>query len=199
MRHYYGYDVNGTLRTVEVYGPAGWPAEQCLEDPDCIDPSVTSLRESRAKTAPEVIAWVLFDCQCDASQGALVNDCVCFNTKMAESYVDTVSKTLVNKPLRTVYVDDVEINSGDIVTRDPGTQISFKITSQGMPDGNKARCSQKGLVDLTLEDEWEMIFAGGRTALKTLTTPAQGTRGGVGISGDLLRPFIFFLRGFATE
>ena len=94
MRHYFGYDIDGNLRSLETYGPVGWPAEFCMEDPECLADSVTSLRESRLKNAPEIINWVVFDCPCDPGQGDLLKNCTCVNIKFAESYVDTAAKTM---------------------------------------------------------------------------------------------------------
>lgn len=199
MRHYFGYTINGQLRSVETYGPAGWPAEKCMEDPDCLEAAVTSLRKSRAKNAPDVINWVLYDCPCDPGQGAILRDCVCFNAKFSENYVDTVSKAMVPKPMQTILVDDVVIVSGDVITRDPGTILTFKVVSVGMLDGAKVTCNQKGSIDITLDDEWELTFSGGETETTNLTAPAQGSKGYVSISGLRMRPLSFCVRGFATS
>jgi hypothetical protein len=198
VRHYFGYDINGSLTTVEIYGPSGWPSTHCMEDPECMEAAVTSLRESRAKDAPGVIDWVVFDCPCDPGQGDLLKDCGCFNTKYAENYVDTVSKTLVPKPMRTVLVDDVVVTPNQVITKDPGTVVVLKISAVGMPDGETAVCAQKGMVDLCLEDAWDLTFTGGVTDTKELTAPAQGTKGAVFVGGRLMRPMSFILRGFAT-
>jgi len=199
VRHYFGYDTNGVLRSVEVYGPAGWPSSHCVEDPDCQEDAVTSLREGRANNAPDVIDWVLFDCSCDPAQGALLKDCVCYNAEFAESYVNTQTKTLVKKPLRTVQLDNKTISNNETITHPPGTKVVLKIISTGMPDGETAHCTQKGAVDLTLDDEWDLTFEGGVTDAKTLTAPAQGTKGVVAISGKMMRPITFCLRGFEDE
>lgn len=198
MRHYFGYDINGRLRSVEVYGPIGWPADKCMADPSCVAEAVTSLREQRSGDAPEIINWVLYDCSCDPGQGHLLRDCKCFNTQFAEHTVDVQNKVMVPKPLRTVYIDDVVVGNRDIVTRAPGTAVVLKIVSAGMPDGEKALCTQGGAVDLTLDDAWELTFSNGETDTKTLVAPSQGTKGGVGIGGKLMRPLIFYLRGFAS-
>jgi len=198
VRHYFGYDDNGELKAIEIYGPTGWPSDQCMADPNCRHKGVTSLRESRAKTAPSVIGWVLYDCPCDADSGHLVTNCVCFNKKFAESYVDTQMKLLISKPLRTVLIDNVPISHGEIVTRNPGTSVVLKIAAIGVPNGEKAHCTQKGIVDLTLDDEWDLLFENNLSETKTLITPAQGSKGAVHIGGKLLRPMTFCLRGFAT-
>ncbi len=198
MRHYFGYDVNGTLRSLESYGPAGWPAEKCMEDPTCLEAAVTSLRASRAKSAPDVIDWVLYDCTCDAGQGALLRDCICFNTKFNESYVDTQTKAMVPKPIQTVLIDDVAVVNGEVITRDPGTVLTLKIVSVGMLDGEKVLCTQTGVIDLTLDDQWELTISGGETETKTLVVPAQGSKGSVAINGKRIRSMMFCVRGFAT-
>ena len=196
MRHYFGYDINGALRSIENYGPAGWPANFRMDDPDCTADVVTSLRERRASKNPEIIGWVLFDCQCDASQGAIIADCKCCNSKFSTSYVDVQTKTLKTKPLRTVYIDSDVVNNGDIVTRAPGTVVTLKVAAS-LPDGEIVHCVQTGQVDLTLDDEWDLTFTNGVTDTKSLTAPAQGSRGAVAISGPRIRPMSFFLRGFA--
>ena len=196
MRHYFGYDINGTLLSVEAYGPIGWPADYCMEDPECLADSVVSLRESRARNSPGIINWVLYDCPCDPGQGVLLKDCTCVNSTFGVSYVDVLGKAMHPKPMQTVYVDTTVVKAGDIITKSPGTQMILKITGQGVPDGTIARCAQKGSVDLTLDDEWEMVFERGVSTTKTLTAPAQGSRGIVSISGTLIRPITFAVRGF---
>ena len=198
MRHYFGYDIDGNLRSYESYGPAGWPNDHCLEDPDCVAESVASLRESRAKKYPAIINWAVFDCPCDPGAGDLLVDCACAGSKFGESYVDTSAGTLMTKPLRSVYVDGEIIEDREVITRAPGTVVNFKVTSVGMPDGELLRCVQSGSVDLTLEDVWTVPFAGGRTEEMSLVAPAQGTKGVVGLGGDLMRPFTFVLRGFVV-
>ena len=115
---------------------------------------------------------------------------------MRSGYVSGTN--LVKKPLRTVYVDDYAVSNNETITREPGTQVVLKIISTGMDDGVIARCTQKGQVDLTLDDEWDLVFSGGVTDTKVLTTPAQGTKGIVGITGKMIRPLVFCLRGFAS-
>jgi hypothetical protein len=198
VRHYFGYDINGILSSVETYGPAGWPANLCMENPECLEDAVTSLRVSRAKNSPNIVNWVVFDCPCDPGQGALLKDCPCVGSKFAESYVDTTAKVMIPKPMRTVYVDGVVVQHMDVITREPGTKVILKLVADGLPDGAKAVCSQKGQVDLTLEDEWELLFTAGKSDTKELTTPAQGTKGVCSIGGDLMRPLAFLLRGFAA-
>lgn len=198
MRHYFGYDINGDLLAIETYGPAGWPTDHCMEDPQCVKDSVCSLRESRAKNAPGIIDWVLYDCPCNAGQGAILKNCTCVNSKYGVSYVDVASRVLRPKPMTTVYIDSVAIQSGDIITRDPGTQMTLKVTGNGVPDGTVVRCVQKGSVDLVLDDEWELEFSNGVSTTKVLTAPAQGARGIVNVSGTLIRPVIFSVRGFAS-
>lgn len=198
MRHYFGYDIDGNLRSVEAYGPAGWPATHCLEDGSCEQPAVTSLWESRADDTPAIVNWVVYDCPCDPAAGALLRDCVCFNAKFAESYVDPQTKTLKTKPTRQIYVDGEVIESGSIITRAPGTTITFKLVSANMPDDEVVRCIQRGTVDIAENDEWELVFQGGETPEGTLIAPAQGTRGSIVFTGKLLRPANFFLRGFAA-
>lgn len=197
MRHYFGYDVDGTLVSVETYGPAGWPSNLCLEDPECQEDSVVSLRERRAQVAPELIDWVVFDCPCDPAQGDLLRNCNCVGPKFAESYVNTQNRSLVAKPLRSVYVDDVLIHNGDIITKDPGTIVTMKVVVSQVPDGTKVHCIQRGAVDLTLEDEWDLIVENGTTGTKDLIAPAQGTKGVVAVSGPMIRPMTFCVRGFA--
>lgn len=196
MRHYFGYDVEGRLRSVETFGPAGWPATYCMEDPNCEAPSVTSLRERRATNEPHIINWVVFDCPCNPANGDLLRDCVCFNSKFAESYVNTATGLLTPKPPMNVYVDDVLIAHDDIVTRAPGTEVSFKLVAPFMPDQEEAIVYQQGGVDIALEDEWTLTFVGGETPPSTLIAPAQGTRGVVFLAGKLIRPMRFYVRGF---
>lgn len=197
MRHYFGYDVNGDLRSWEVYGPAGWPPGQCLADTACQAVSVTSLRESRAATDPQIIGWALYDCPCSVADGALIKNCECVRSKYAESYVDTTTKVLLSKPLRTVYVDDVVVADAAVITRAPGVEIRLKVASEGAVNGSKVYCTQAGPGEVAPEPSWEMTFLAGSTEEKILTTPAQGTRGLVVMAGSRVRPFRFFLRGFA--
>lgn len=199
MRHYFGYDIDGVLRSMETYGPTGWPSDACMADPDCAAEAALSLRASRSNKNPEIIGWVLFDCCCDPSQGCCLRDCHCIGDKFAESYVDVSTKTIKAKPMRTVYVDDVVVKSRDTITKSPGTVVTLKIVSANMPDGEKVKCVQKGVIDLALEDEWELTFTGGETDTKTLTAPSQGTKGGVHLHGRYMRPHHFLLRGFATS
>jgi hypothetical protein len=112
--------------------------------------------------------------------------------------MDMQTKLLVAKPLRNVLIDDVSVFHGETVTKEPGTQVVLKIVSADTPDGGVVRCTQKGVIDLTLEDEWELLFEGGISETKILITPAQGTKGAVHIGGKLMRPMTFCLRGFAT-
>lgn len=198
MRHYFGYDINGQLRSLEIYGPTGWPTDQCMEDPDCADASVTSLREARAKNAPDIINWVLYNCPCDAGQGDLVKDCVCFNSKFSESVVDVPNKTLIAKPLRTVFLDDVAIENEGEVFKTPGSTVVLKIFSAAMPDGEKATCVQRGIVNMTIEDEWELSFQNGMSETKALIVPPEGIKGIVAIGGRLMRPIAFLVRGHTS-
>lgn len=198
VRHYFGYDIEGRLSSVETYGPAGWPNDLCMEDPNCDAASVTTLRERRAANEPHIINWVVFDCPCSPANGDLLRDCVCFNEKFAGSYVNTETGILVSKPAVGVYVDDVLIEFDEVVTRDPGTQVSFKLVSAFMPDQEVVTVHQRGTVDVALEDQWDLTFVNGETASSSLTAPAQGSRGAVFIAGKMIRPFRFFLRGFQT-
>jgi hypothetical protein len=170
-----------------------------MADPNCSHKSITSLKESRAKDTPGIINWVLFDCDCDAESGHSVTDCACFNKKYAESYVDPQTKLLVTKPVRTVLINGAAVSHGDVVTYPPGTAVELKIASAGIPDGGKARCVQKGAVDLTLDDEWDLVFTNGVSETKTLIAPAQGTKGAVHVGGKFVRPMTFALRGFAIS
>ena len=198
MRHYLGYDINGSLASIEAFGPVGWPADARMEDSENDVASVTSLRESRAVSSPGIVNWVLFDCPCDPGQGDLLKNCVCVPSKFAESFVDTATKTLKPKPMRTVYIDGEVVSDQSVITRDPGTTMTLKVASNLMPDGEIVNCVQKGIVDLTLDDEWELTFAAGETDTKTLVAPAQGSRGAVAIGGRLVRPLVFFVRGFVV-
>jgi hypothetical protein len=131
------------------------------------------------------------------ADGALLKDCGCVTTKYAESYVDTSTKLLVNKPLRTVYVDDVVTADGAVITRDPGVQVRLRVASEGALNGSRVQCAQGAAVEIAPEPSWEMTFLAGTTEEKILTTPAQGTRGLVVMAGSRIRPFRFYLRGFA--
>jgi len=196
MRHYFGYDVEGRIRSVEVYGPTGWPHGKCMMDPNCEDPAVVSLRESRNKSQPEIIGWVLDDCCCDPSQGARVKDCRCNEETLSTKYVDVAAKVLKTKPLAQVMVDGAVVTTGSIVTRPPGTAVSLHVVSEGMPDETTIRCVQKGPVDITIEDEWDLTISGGKTESVPLVAPAPGTRGALQLFGKLMRPTTIFLRGF---
>jgi len=196
MRHYFGYDINGHLKTIEMYGPSGWPLDQRMDDANCEHKGVTSLRASRVTTAPNVVGWVLYDCPC--SPNSSCRDCKCINTKFATSFVDAGTKALVDKPLRTILVDNQPVDNEAVITRDPGATVVFKVSSPTMPDGEKALCIQRGSVDIALEDEWYLTFTNGMSEAKTLIAPAQGTRGVVHIGGGKVRPLAFFLRGFAA-
>ena len=197
MRHYFGYDIDGGLRSYESYGPAGWPTNACLADPACVAKSVTSLRESRTGTAPDIINWVLFDCPCDPGQGALLKDCKCASNRFGESYVDVSTKTLRPKPTRTVMIDGNPVDLNSTITKNPGETVVLKVVSAGMPDGAKIHCAQKGMADIALEPEWDLLVSNGESDTKVLTAPAQGTKGVVIMSGRLFRGFSFQLRGFA--
>lgn len=198
MRHYFGYDIDGNLRSYESYGPVGWPSNHCLEDPNCEAAAVTSLRESRAVKHPEISDWVLFDCPCSPANGDVLKNCACASPKFAESYVDVQTKTIKTKPLRTVYVDGQVVTDKETVTRAPGAQVDLKVISNGMPDGAKVTCVQRGTTDIALEDTWEMTFANGTTETKSLVAPAQGAKGFLFISGPRIRPLVFALRGFTA-
>lgn len=197
MRHYFGYDNDGNLRSYEAYGPVGWPHNHCLEDPNCEATSVTSLRETRASDSPYIIDWVLFDCPCDPAQGAILRDCPCIPGKFSSSYVDTATRSIKSKPARTVYVDGVLIQDGETVTRTPGAQVLFKVVASGLPDGSIVNCAQRGQVDVAIDPQWDMTIVGGTTEEKALVAPSQGTKGLVFIGGAKIRPFSFYLRGFA--
>lgn len=199
MRHYFGYDIDGKLRSVETYGPTGWPTDKCMADPTCNAKAVASLRERRGKGDPEIINWALFDCPCDPAKGLILRDCSCLNTKFATSYVDVQTKTLHTKPQRTVYVDGEVVTHNQLVTRAPGNPVEVQIASAGMPDGYVIQCFQKGTVDLHLEDEWGLEVTNGVSETTVLIAPAQGTRGVFSINGKMVRPMSFVLRGFATS
>ena len=198
MRHYFGYDLDGNLRSYESYGPAGWPTSHCLEDGECDEAAVSSLREMRNKQNPEIVNWVLYDCPCDPAQGDLLRNCKCAGPKIAESYVDTNARVIRPKPIRTVVVDGQVVADREVVTAAPGTSVDFKVVCHGLPDGEKVKCVQKGSVDITVEDEWEMTIANGETETKTLVAPAQGTKGYIMIGGTRVRPLTFGLRGFVA-
>lgn len=197
MRHYFGYDINGNLRSYEANGPVGWPPGQCLADTECQAIAVTSLRNSRAITDPDIIGWVPFDCSCNVANGETIRDCKCVDSKFAESYVDVPTKTLRSKPLRSVYIDDVLIADQDVITRAPGTPVRLKVASEGAENGSTVVCAQRGPAEVALETTWEMTFLAGVTEEKVLIAPAQGSRGAVVMAGARVRPFRFFLRGFA--
>ena len=198
MRHYFGYDNTGTLRSVETYGPAGWPNDKCLADPECLAESVVSLRESRGKRDPDIVNWVLFDCPCDAGQGDLLKNCKCVSPKFAESYVDLDTKTILPKPNRTVYIDGEVVQNGGVVTRAPGTAVDLKVVSAGMADDTELTCVQGGMADVSMDDQWTLTFTGGETDTKTLVTPSQGNKGSISISGPKFRGIIVWLRGFTA-
>lgn len=196
MRHYFGYDAEGSLVSVENYGPAGWPSTHRMDDPNCTETSVVSLRDRRAETSPEIVGWIPFDCACDASQGDLLQNCGCCNAKFGESFVDVSTKTLKSKPLRSVYVDNNLVNPRDVVSKTPGAVVPFKVVCPDISDGEVVKCIQRGQVDIYPEDEWDMVVTGGTTAEVSLTAPAQGTRGILHIYGKYIRPMSFALRGF---
>lgn len=197
MRHFFGYDINGALRSIETYGPAGWPTDHCLINPACNKAAVLSLKEDRAAKNPEVIGWVLFDCGCNAGSGHLIRDCPCVAKKFANGYVDVATKTLKSKPQRSVYVDGALVNDRDTVSKPPGAVVRLKIVSADMENGQVAQCAQKGQIEIAAEPSWEMTFNGGETEEKVLVAPAQGTKGSVFIGGIRVRPLMFQLRGFA--
>jgi hypothetical protein len=116
--------------------------------------------------------------------------------KFPESYVDTATKTLKIKPLRSVVVDGEPVENRGVITRPPGTQVTVKVVAAGIPDGETVKCTQKGTIDIALEDEWTLTFQNGETETTTLIAPAQGTKGTLAIEGKLLRPLMFLLRGF---
>jgi hypothetical protein len=198
MRHFFGYDINGSLRSIETYGPAGWPKDHCLINPACNKAAVLSLKEDRAGKNPDIVGWVLFDCGCDVAAGRLVRDCKCVTNRFSNSYVDMTVKTLKPKPTRSVYIDGVLINDKDVVTKNPGAAIKLKIVSADMETGQIVECGQKGPVDVAPEATWQMTFSSGETEEKTLTAPAQGTKAVVFMAGTRVRPFMFTLRGFVS-
>lgn len=197
MRHFFGYDVNGTLRSVETYGPAGWPTDHCLINPDCVKQAVTSLKEERGANSPDVVGWVLFDCPCNPADGHLLRDCQCISSKFSSSYVDMTTKTLRAKPQRSVYLDGILVNDREVVTRTPGAQVRLKIVAADMENGQTVQCMQHGQVEVAPETSWEMTFSNGTTEEKILIAPSQGTKGTVYLAGSRVKPLMFQLRGFA--
>lgn len=194
MRHYFGYTITGELVTIEVYGPAGWPAGKCLANPDCNADAVTSLKASRAIKNPEVVGFIPYDCPCDGAT-KLIKDCKCIGRKFANSYVDVVNKTLVEKPARTVQVDGEAVEDKAVLLRPPGTILNLKVVAPGIPDGQTATFIQRGSVNLLDADELTLTFTGGESNTVTLLTPPAGLRGDLWLGGRMVRPFSMGVRG----
>jgi hypothetical protein len=208
MRHFFGYDADGRLRSIETYGPRGWPICDCdacesselngMLNSACVAPRCVSLRESRDRGPVDYEGFILYDCPCDAAVD-LLRDCTCISDFGGTHYVDVSAQTFVPKPSLTVKLDDETIVDRQVVSREPGAVAVLKLLVPGIPDGTVALLFQKGQIDIYPDDDISVTFSGGESTTLNLVAPAPGTKGTLVIdTGKYIRGISFQLRGFAT-
>lgn len=204
MRHFLGYKSTGEIATIETFGPGGWPTScgSCeggcdpMTNINCVYPPAVDLKNKRANRNPEIVGYVLYDCPCSSSNPVCQPGC--YNNFMSTHYVDVETKTALSKPSVEMQIDAVAVADKDLVDKLPGTDVVLKLVGPDVPDGATATCSTKGPVDITPEgpDTFQLTFSGGVTNTKTLTTPAQGSKGRVFLGGKYVRFQGFTLRGW---
>lgn len=201
MRHFLGYKSSGEIISVDSYLPGGWPSscDMCqgnckvLEDPDCRLPNAVSMRTKRAKSKPELIGWLAYDCPCSPS----VKRCVgCFNDFIAHHYVDVDNKKFVLKPATKMILSGREIKSRSVFDARPVTILKFKVVGDA-PDGAVVDVATGGVADITPGENFtKLTFTGGETEELELIAPSHGLKGQCGIFGKYVVPQMFYLRGW---
>lgn len=204
MRHFMGYNADGVTCSLESYSPGGWPSicENCtggcegLADTACKNPSVVSLRTKRAKTSPEIVGFIAYDCPCPSTAfGCEVGH----QTEWTNlHYVDVATGEWAKKPGAKITLDGVEITEQDvIVNRAPGSKSTFKVIAPGVPDGSTLFLGTFGPFDIVDgPDLMEIEINNGESEDITFHTPAHGIKVMVGVSGKWTPVKRFRLRGW---
>ena len=196
MKHYYGYKTDGSLYW-QLNHTGGYPDGCSIDDENCTHTLSVAIRAAVEKSAASqgitLGGIVEFSCPCtieDCPEGI----CTCPTNKRNDAYYCTINNCLVDKPTTSVLVDGVVYVSGDSIVKVPTVPFTVKVTGAGIPDGSTAILSQASLHPT---GQHTLTFTEGVTNEVTLTAPAQGITGNIGISGVLVCPTYLSIKAFA--
>jgi hypothetical protein len=198
MRHYFGYNSDGTLVSCWT-AQNGHPPEFDLHNPNSDQPRVQLAYAEHQKKHKNFAGFVGFDCPCPPNTG---NFCECAFPKYAASYVK--SGALLPKASASFLLDDQPQPSlalGQSVDRAPGSKIVLTVVCQALADGEIVKLApwnHGAAVHAGFPAQVPLTMKGGVSETTMIVAPAQGMTGGFCVKHDRVAAGSLWIRGFAT-
>lgn len=194
MRHYFGYNNDGTLVSFWA-AQGGHPPEFDLHNKESDNQAVKQAYVEHIKKHPGFAGFIAFDCRCQTT-----NHCDCSNRKYYSSYVK--DGKLVSKLDASFLLDgqpQESLHLGQLVNKEPGAKIRLSVVCN-LPDGETIKLAPGPgpALHRDFPAHVTLIMSSGVSQETIVVVPAQGLTGSLSVIHNRVKSGSLWLRGFAS-